>query len=56
MNKILNANSKGFDNQLSYYLGLRKKNSNLEASSVRKILNDIKKGNDSSIIKYEKKI
>ena len=55
MNKILNANSKGFDNQLSYYLGLRKKNSNLEASSVRKILNDIKKGNDSSIIKYEKK-
>jgi len=55
MNKILNTRSKSFENQLSYYLDLRKKNSNSKISTVRKILRDIKKRKDVSLIKYEKK-
>jgi len=55
MNKILSTRSKNFDGQLSYYLDLRKKNSNSKASTVRKILGDIKKSKDTSLIRYEKK-
>ena len=55
MNKILNTRSKNFDSQLSYYLDLRKKNSNSKASTVRKILGDIRRSKDASLIKYEKK-
>ena len=55
MSKILNTKNKGFNSQLSYYLDLRKKNSNLKASLVRKILNNIKKGRDSSLLQYEKR-
>ena len=55
MNKILNAQNKGFDNQLSYYLELRKNSSNSKASAVKRILRDVRKNKDISLIKYEKK-
>ena len=55
MNKILSTRSKNFDSQLSSYLDLRKKNSNSKASTVRKILGDIRRSKDTSLIKYEKK-
>ncbi len=55
MNKTLSTKSKNFDNQLSYYLDLRRKNSSTKAKAVRKILKDIRKSRDSSLIKYEKK-
>ena len=55
MNKILSTRNKSFENQLSYYLDLRKRNSDSKTSTVRKILKDIKKNKDASLIKYEKK-
>ena len=55
MNKILSTKKKDFDSQLSYYLGLRKNRSNSKASVVRKILRDIEKRKDISLISYEKK-
>ncbi len=55
MNKILRTQDKSFENQLSYHLDLRKKNSNSKISTVRKILRDIKKDKDVSLVRYEKK-
>ena len=55
MSKILSTKSKKFDIQLSYYLELRKKTSNSKASIVKRIIGDVKKKNDASVIKYEKK-
>jgi len=55
MNKILSTRNKSFENQLSYYLDLRKRNSDSKTLTVRKILKDIKKNKDASLIKYEKK-
>ena len=55
MNNFLSTNSKNFDNQLNYFLSLRKKNSDVKLIVVRKILREIKKKKDSSLIKYEKK-
>ncbi len=55
MNKILSTRNKSFEDQLSYYLDLRKRNSDSKTSTVRKILKDIKKNKDASLIKYEKK-
>ena len=55
MNKILSTKSKNFYSQLSYYLDLRRKNSSSKATAVRKILSDIRKSRDASLIKYEKK-
>ena len=55
MNKVLSTRNKSFDNQLSYYLDLRKKNSSSKLLVVRKILGDIKKNKDASLIRYEKK-
>ena len=55
MNKILSTRSKNFDSPLSSYLDLRIKNSNSKASTVRKILGDIRRSKDASLIKYEKK-
>ncbi len=55
MNKILSTKSKNFYSQLSYYLDLRRKNSSSKTTAVRKILSDIRKSRDVSLIKYEKK-
>ena len=55
MIKILNTKSKKFNNQLNYYLNLRKLNFNSKKFIVKKILQDIEKNGDKSVIKYEKK-
>ena len=55
MNNILNTKNKNFENQLNYYLNLRKKNSGTKLVVVRKILKEIKINKDNSLIKYEKK-
>jgi len=55
MSNILNTKNKSFENQLNYYLNLRKKNSSRTTSIVRRILNNVKKYKDVSIVKYEKK-
>ena len=55
MNNFLSKNSKKFENQINYFLSLRKKNSYVKLIVVRKILREIKKKKDSSLIKYEKK-
>ncbi len=43
MNNFLSTNSKNFENQLNYFLSLRKKNSDAKLIVVRKILREIKK-------------
>ena len=43
MNNFLSTNSKNFENQLNYFLSLRKKNSDVKLIVVRKILREIKK-------------
>ncbi len=55
MSKILSTQNKGFYSQLSYYLESRKNNSSSKAKTVRKILGNIKKNKDISLIKYEKR-
>ena len=52
MNKILNAQNKGFDNQLSYYLELRKNSSNSKASAVKRILRDVRKNKDLFFLNF----
>ena len=55
MNNILNTKNKNFIKQLFKYLNLRKQNSSYKQEVIRKIIKDIKKNKDSSLIKYEKK-
>ena len=55
MIKIFNTASKKFSKNLNYFLDLRKKNINLRNSKVLKIIDNIKKNGDVSLIKYEKK-
>ena len=55
MIKTLNTKSKNFNSRLSYFLDLRKKYSNLKNLTVKKIIDDIRKSDDKSLIKYEKK-
>ena len=55
MIKILNTKSKKFNNHLNYYLNLRKINFNSKRFIVKKILQDVEKNGDKSVIKYEKK-
>jgi histidinol dehydrogenase len=55
MNKFLSTRDQNFNNQLSYFLEIRKKNSESKESIVRKIVKDIRKNQDVSLIKYEKK-
>ena len=55
MSKILSTQNKGFYSQLSYYLESRKNNSSSKAKTVRKILRNIKRNKDISLIKYEKR-
>ena len=51
MIKTLNTKSKNFNSRLSYFLDLRKKYSNLKNSTVKKIVDDIRKSEDKSLIK-----
>ena len=55
MIKILNTRSKKFNKQLNYFLNLRKFNFGSKAVVVKKIINDVKKNKDKSLLKYEKK-
>tara|TARA_B100000945_G_scaffold316256_1_gene316820 strand:+ start:167 stop:1459 length:1293 start_codon:yes stop_codon:yes gene_type:complete len=55
MIKTLNSKSKGFHKKLFNSLNSRKANSYSKIIIVRKIIKDIKKNKDKSLIKYEKK-
>ena len=55
MIKILNTKSQDFKKKFNYYLNIRRKYSANKVSVVKKIVNDVKKNKDKSIIKYEKK-
>ena len=55
MIRIINTKTREFNKQLSYYLSLRKLNFSSKSGVVRKIIIDVKKNKDKSLIKYEKK-
>lgn len=55
MIKVLNTKSKDFKKKINYYLNIRRKYSNNKITTVKKIINDVRKNKDKSIIKYEKK-
>ena len=54
MIKILNTKSKDFQKNLNYYLSLRRRHPDSRINLVRKIVKDVRKYKDKSIIKYEK--
>ena len=53
--KILNSNNKNFDKSLDNLLSKRKKKLKSGFVSVSKIINDVKKNGDKSLIKYAAK-
>jgi len=55
MIKILNTKSRDFEKKLNYFLNLRKNSSSSKLNIVKKIVNGVKKDQDKSVIKYEKK-
>ena len=55
MIRVLNTKSKDFKKKFNYYLNIRRKYSSSKIRVVKKIVNDVKKNKDNSIIKYEKK-
>ena len=55
MIKILNTKSQDFKKKFNHYLNIRRKYSSNKISIVKKIVNDVKKNKDKSLIKYEKK-
>ncbi len=55
MIKILNKKSKNFEKNFEYYLNLRRKYPDNKTNLVKKILKDIRKSGDKSLLKYEKK-
>ena len=55
MIRVLNTKSKDFKKKFNYYLNIRRKYSNNKINVVKKIVSDVKKNKDKSIIKYEKK-
>ena len=52
MIRVLNTKNREFKKQLNYYLDSRKLNFSSKSDTVKKILIDIKKNKDKSIIKY----
>tara|TARA_B100000029_G_scaffold170524_1_gene166784 strand:- start:1591 stop:2892 length:1302 start_codon:yes stop_codon:yes gene_type:complete len=56
MIKILKTNSGAFERQLNVILDSRKTSNSSKINLVKKILEDIKKKKDKSLIRYEKKI
>ena len=55
MIKILNTKSRNFQSKFSYYLNLRRKYSESKINAVKRIVRDVRKEQDKSLIKYEKK-
>ena len=55
MIRILDTKSRNFQNKFEYYLNLRRKYSDSKIKTVKKIVKDVRKGRDKSLIKYEKK-
>ena len=55
MLKFINADKRNFSKNLKSILNSRKSKQKAESTSVKKILLDVKKNGDKSIIKYEKK-
>ena len=55
MIKILYKKSKNFEKNFQYYLNLRRKYPDTKTNLVKKILKDIRKSGDKSLLKYEKK-
>ena len=55
MIKILDTKYKSFKKDFSFYLNLRKNYSVSKSFLVRKVVHDIKKNKDKSLLKYEKK-
>ena len=50
--KILNTKSKTFKKSLNLILGSKRSQSNDKQNIVKKIINDVKKNGDTSLIKY----
>ena len=55
MIKILNTKSRNFQNEFDYYLNLRRKYSDSKVKAVKKIIKDVRKDKDKSLVRYEKK-
>ncbi len=55
MIKILNSNNKKFNDELDYFLNSRRINFTSKATTVKKIIRNVKKNKDKSLIQYEKK-
>ena len=55
MIKILNTKSRNFQNEFDYYLNLRRKYSDSKVRAVKKIITEVKKHKDKSLVRYEKK-
>jgi len=55
MIRILDTKKREFNKKLNFYLNSRKFNFSSKSSVVKKIIMDVKKNQDKSIIKYEKK-
>jgi len=55
MIRTLDTKSRNFQNKFEYYLNLRRKYSDSKTKTVKRIVKDIRKGKDNSLIKYEKK-
>ena len=55
MINTLFTNSKNFNKQLSSYLNIRKPNDSSKLKIVKKIISEVKKNKDQSLLKFEKK-
>ena len=55
MIKILNTKSRNFQSEFDYYLNLRREYSESKVKVVKRIIRDVRKDKDKSLIKYEKK-
>ena len=53
--KIINTKSKTFKKNFNLILGSKRSQSNDKQNIVKKIINDVRKNGDSSLIKYTKK-
>ena len=53
--KILNIKSRNFQSEFDYYLNSRRKYSESKIKVVTRIIKDVRKQQDKSLIKYEKK-
>ena len=56
MINIITTGSKDFKNRLKFYLNQRKQISSSKMSVIKKIIKDVKKNKNRSLIKYEKNL